>query len=119
MKRTPARRPVVRRCPPPRSGSRSRLAAALTFALSVAPGLAATAMAQEPEQPFNVRLPPFVLSPDHVVTAAEATKAGIRSDETVLGVTIGKESRAYPIAFVATHEVVNDRLDGVAIAITW
>jgi hypothetical protein len=37
----------------------------------------------------------------------------------VLGVTIGAESRAYPIAFLSWHEIVNDIVGGVPIAATW
>lgn len=41
--------------------------------------------------------------------------------ELVLGVTIGKESRAYPINMLTgpQREILNDRLGGRAIAATW
>ena len=37
----------------------------------------------------------------------------------VIGVQIGKESRAYPIKILNWHEVVNDTLNGVPIVITF
>jgi hypothetical protein len=69
--------------------------------------------------PMNVRLPAVTLRDDQFVAVDAAAKAGIADTDAILGVTIGKESRAYPIAVVAMHEVVNDELAGVAIAITW
>jgi hypothetical protein len=52
---------------------------------------------------------------------AEAAK-GVNPTELVLGVTIGKESRAYPINMLNTfpgQKLVNDTLGGKAIAATW
>jgi hypothetical protein len=69
--------------------------------------------------PMNVRLPPVTMRREQFVVGELAEKSGVADAEPVLGVTIGKESRAYPIAFVAMDEVVNDELAGVAIAITW
>ena len=41
--------------------------------------------------------------------------------ELVLGVTVGKQSRAYPINMLTgpSREILNDTLDGHAIAATW
>lgn len=69
--------------------------------------------------PLNVRLPPVTLQSDEFVAASEAARAGVLDDDAVLGLTLGGRSRAYPVAIVATNEVVNDDLAGVAIAITW
>ena len=69
--------------------------------------------------PFDERLPPVTLRREEFVAAGEAGRAGIADSDAVLGVTVGGESRAYPIAVVASNEVVNDDLAGVAIAITW
>jgi Protein of unknown function (DUF3179) len=44
---------------------------------------------------------------------------GLRDSDQVLGVTIGGESRAYPIAFLSWHEIVNDTVGGVPLAATW
>lgn len=41
------------------------------------------------------------------------------SDDRVVGVTLGGESRAYPVRVLNWHEVVNDSLGGVPIAVTF
>lgn len=69
--------------------------------------------------PIDERLAPVRLRRDEFVAAGEAARAGIADQDLILGVTLGQESRAYPIAIVATSEVVNDDVAGVAIAITW
>lgn len=69
--------------------------------------------------PINQRIPPVTLRRDDFVAAGEAARAGVLDEEAILGITLGGESRAYPIAIVATSEVVNDDVAGVAIAITW
>ena len=45
----------------------------------------------------------------------------IEGAELVLGVTIGQESRAYPINMLTgpDREIINDTLGGKAIAATW
>lgn len=55
-----------------------------------------------------------------VVSAAKAA-GRIQDAELVLGVTIGKESRAYPINMLTgpRREILNDTLGGKAIAATW
>ncbi len=46
---------------------------------------------------------------------------GLNPSELVLGVTVGKESRAYPINMLTgpSREILNDTLGGQAIAATW
>lgn len=39
--------------------------------------------------------------------------------ELVLGVALGGEARAYPLTILSAHEIVNDRVGGTAIAVTW
>jgi len=41
------------------------------------------------------------------------------SKERIIGVEIGGEARAYPIRFIQWHEVINDTLGGVPIAVTY
>lgn len=45
----------------------------------------------------------------------------LNPNELVVGVTIGKESRAYPINMLTgpSREIINDTLGGQAIAATW
>ncbi len=54
-----------------------------------------------------------------MVPAAEADAAGIDNGVQVIGVDINGESRAYPIPFLSSHEIVNDELGGRRIAVTW
>jgi len=49
---------------------------------------------------------------------AQRGKFLVGSDR-VIGVTVGEASRAYPIRFVRWHEIVNDNLGGVPIAVTY
>jgi hypothetical protein len=51
---------------------------------------------------------------------APARAAGfLGEDDRVVGVTVSGESRAYPIRLLAYHEVVNDLLGGVPIAVVY
>lgn len=55
-----------------------------------------------------------------VLPAAKASTL-LSDSELVLGVSIGKHSRAYPIQMLCgpTREIINDNLDGTRIAATW
>jgi hypothetical protein len=59
---------------------------------------------------------PAIRSPEHV-PAAEA--AWVRDGDAVVGVEVGGEARAYSIRQLDRHEVVNDVLGGVPIAVTY
>ena len=52
------------------------------------------------------------------VSAAEAEEQLLPRD-LVLGVSVGDDHRAYGVAFLADHEVVNDVIGGVPLAVTW
>ena len=54
---------------------------------------------------------------DPIIAAAD--EARVDSTELVTGVSIGGESRAYPIRTLRFREIVNDRLGGVPILVTW
>ena len=43
----------------------------------------------------------------------------LNPDDQVIGVKIGTETRAYPINILNWHEVVNDTIGGVPIAVTF
>jgi hypothetical protein len=60
---------------------------------------------------------PAILDPEFI-TAIEADKQ-MDADEQVLGVSINGESRAYSIPMLSRHEIVNDVVGGVPIAVTW
>jgi hypothetical protein len=40
-------------------------------------------------------------------------------DELVLGVIFDGDARAYSVPFLSNHEIVNDTVGGVKIAVTW
>ncbi len=40
-------------------------------------------------------------------------------DELVMGVAFNGEARAYSIPLLSSHEIVNDTVGGVKIAVTW
>ncbi len=40
-------------------------------------------------------------------------------DELVMGVTFNGDTRAYSVPFLSGHEIVNDTVGGVKIAVTW
>ena len=61
---------------------------------------------------------PAIRDPTPLLVPAAAAHA-VRDSDQVLGVTIGEESRAYPIAFLSWHEIVNDTVGGVPVAATW
>jgi len=59
---------------------------------------------------------PAIMSPSF----DEAGKASwLRHDSVVVGMSIAGESRAYPVSILSRHEIVNDKLGGVPIAVTW
>ena len=39
--------------------------------------------------------------------------------DLVVGVTIGEDSRVYPVPILSRHEIVNDRISGIPFAVTW
>lgn len=41
------------------------------------------------------------------------------ADELVIGVAFDGEARAYSVPFLSSHEIVNDTVGGVKIAVTW
>ena len=43
----------------------------------------------------------------------------MQSFERVLGVSINGDNRAYPLNMLSRHEIVNDTVGGVPVAVTW
>lgn len=43
----------------------------------------------------------------------------LAGSDSVVGVTINGEARAYPVPILSDREIVNDTVGGVPIAITW
>jgi hypothetical protein len=48
-----------------------------------------------------------------------ANLAAIDANDMVIAVTLGGESRAYPIREMGYHHIVNDRLHGLPIVVTY
>lgn len=60
---------------------------------------------------------PSIDSPVHVsVSEADALMS---PDEIVLGVIVNGEARAYSTWHLDSHEIVNDVIGGVPLAVTW
>ena len=60
---------------------------------------------------------PAILNPQFV-SAAEAV-AQLRPTERVLGVSVNGDHRAYSLNLLSRHEIVNDVVGGVPVAVTW
>ncbi len=60
---------------------------------------------------------PAILDPQFI-SAAEGAEQMVGS-ERVLGVSINGDHRAYPLNLLSRHEIVNDQVGGVPVAVTW
>ncbi len=49
----------------------------------------------------------------------EEASPWMRPEELVIGLSINGDSRAYPINLLSRHEIVNDTVGGMPIAVTW
>lgn len=66
---------------------------------------------------------PAIFDPQFV-SAAEASdpdrlSAPYRPDEKILGIEINGDARAYSVPILSRHEIVNDTVGGIPVAITW
>jgi hypothetical protein len=60
---------------------------------------------------------PAIREPGHVT--GEAAKAQMSSGEPVIGVAVGDDAVCWSTWHLDRHEIVNDHVDGRAIAATW
>ena len=60
---------------------------------------------------------PAIFDPTFVPADEGATQ--LDDDDLVIGVSLGREARAYGVAFLSGHEIVNDVVAGRPIAVTW
>ena len=60
---------------------------------------------------------PAILDPEFV--NVDEAEAWMDEFERVLGLSINGDSRAYSIKMLSRHEVVNDVVGGVPVAVTW
>lgn len=59
---------------------------------------------------------PAILSP----TFDQGSKISwLKDRDLVVGVELGGDSRAYPVPTLSRHEIVNDAVGGIPIAVTW
>ena len=59
---------------------------------------------------------PAILSPSF----EEGSKVSwLKGKAAVIGVEINGDSRAYPVPILSRVEIVNDRIGGIPIAVTW
>ena len=59
---------------------------------------------------------PAILSP----TFEEGQKVSwLGPRDRVVGIEIGGDSRAYPVAILSRHEIVNDKIGVLPFAVTW
>ena len=58
-----------------------------------------------------------ILEPEFV-DAAQADE-WLDDDVPVIGVSINGDSRAYTVPMLSVHEIVNDVVGGVPVAVTW
>lgn len=43
----------------------------------------------------------------------------LKGTDLVVGVEIAGDSRAYPVPTLSRHEIVNDKVGGIPVAVTW
>ena len=60
-----------------------------------------------------------ILTTSDIDAMATTRKKYVLPEDAVVGVSIGGESRAYPISMLNVHEMVHDELGGVPILVTW
>ena len=61
---------------------------------------------------------PAIMDPTFV-TGVEAEKQMRGGDDRIVGLSINGENHAYSIAHLSSHEIVNDTVGGVPVAVTW
>ncbi len=105
----------------------------LLLAASLLP-LATMARSAESQQPNDFKLEPSLIPIGEILKVGPARdgipaldhpdydaarEASWGDDESVVGVVRGKEARAYPIAILVWHELVNDELGGDPILVSF
>ena len=74
----------------------------------------------DPDKVLSGGPPPDGIPPIDKPTFQPADKVTwLEDDEPVLSLTVGDETRAYPLRVMTWHEIVNDTVGGVAVAVTY
>jgi hypothetical protein len=95
-------------------GSALVLAGAESSAQSAAPIVAQIGVPVVPKDAF-----PFFDNPKMMTVAEAESRRLVFERDMVIGVARGREAKAYPITIMGVHELGNDTIDGVPIAVTW
>lgn len=90
------------------------LAGAESSAQSGAPIVAQIGVPVVPKDAF-----PVFDNPKMVPAAEAEARRLVFERDMVIGVARGREAKAYPITIMGGHELGNDTIDGVPIAVTW
>lgn len=101
-------------------------AAALAAAAAVTVAAIARTQDRNGENVEDVSAPLLVrnLPPDAIPALDrprldQIAQAGLPPSTAVVGVARGRDARAYPVDLLALHEIVNDSVGGMPVAITW
>lgn len=74
----------------------------------------------DPDEVTSGGPPPDGIPPIDEPKFLPADEVGFLEDtEPVLALTVGDESRAYPVQVMIWHEIVNDTIDGVPVTVTY
>lgn len=68
---------------------------------------------------FRQLLPRDAIRPVYDPEFVEAAAAQWEDETDVIGVTIGGQSKAYPVSFLNGRELVVDEIDNVPILVSW
>lgn len=60
---------------------------------------------------------PAILDPQFL--RPEDASSQMKANERVIGLSIEGDHRAYPLNLLSRHEIVNDTVGGVPVAVTW
>ena len=60
---------------------------------------------------------PAILDPQFL--GPEDAASQMEANERVIGLSIDGDNRAYPLNMLSRHEIVNDTVGGVPVAVTW
>jgi len=62
---------------------------------------------------------PVFNNPDCVDAASAEQKGFVHNQDPVIGLVINGEAKAYPVRTMGIHELGNDIVGGVPVAVTW
>jgi hypothetical protein len=100
-----------------KGGSLHRRAEASAIALIAILAVLAIPYAARPASPAQKSLPYTTIDHPEFIAASQATF--LSKDDYVMGVSDGKVAKAYPLAILAQHGVVQDRVADGPVAVTY